>query len=193
MSRTWIGSSAHRPERGAHRRSPGAHAAALALLAALSLTACDAAVPGGPGGNAPVQSTPRVPTSVSPEPSATTPEPGSTTTAPASTAATSMTITLREDANGPTTTTTLTCEPAGGTHPDPVDACAAIDAAGGAAAFAPVPRTALCTQLYGGPQTATARGTVAGVAVDATFNRTNGCEIARWDRLAVVLGSVGGA
>jgi len=104
-----------------------------------------------------------------------------------------VTIVLSELAGGPTTTTTLTCGPAGGTHPDAAAACAAIASAGGAPAFAPVARTAACTQIYGGPQTASVSGSVDGVAVGARFARTDGCEIARWDRLALVLGSAGGA
>jgi hypothetical protein len=40
-----------------------------------------------------------------------------------------------------------------------------------------------CTQIYGGDQVARIRGD----NLQATFNRTNGCEIARWDALAPVL------
>jgi hypothetical protein len=49
--------------------------------------------------------------------------------------------------------------------------------------FEPVPADRACTELYGGPQTATVRGTWGGETVDATFERTDGCEIDRWDRL----------
>jgi hypothetical protein len=41
--------------------------------------------------------------------------------------------------------------------------------------------------VYGGPQVAEVRGTWDGVDVDARFQRTDGCEIARWDRLAPLL------
>ena len=54
-------------------------------------------------------------------------------------------------------------------------------------AFAPVPRDAVCTLRYGGPATARVTGTWAGRPVDATYGRTNGCEIARWDRLVPLL------
>ena len=82
---------------------------------------------------------------------------------------------------------TLTCDPVGGNHPDPGAACAAL---GGldATAFAPVPADQMCTQIYGGPQTATVRGSWGGQAVDASFSRENGCEIARWDAATAVLG-----
>jgi hypothetical protein len=38
--------------------------------------------------------------------------------------------------------------------------------------------------IYGGPQTARVRGTYRGRKVEAVFNRKNGCEIARWKRVA---------
>lgn len=53
--------------------------------------------------------------------------------------------------------------------------------------WSPVPRDAVCTQLYGGPQTARVTGEVGGRRVDARFTRRNGCEIARWERLAALL------
>ena len=80
---------------------------------------------------------------------------------------------------------TLTCDPVGGTHPRPEEACTALDAQ--ADALAPVPADAVCTQIYGGDETATVNGVVHGQEVDAKFNRTNGCEIARWDALTPLL------
>ena len=50
--------------------------------------------------------------------------------------------------------------------------------------FAPVPRDAACTQVYGGPHVARVLGRLRGRSVDATFRRTNGCETARWERVA---------
>jgi hypothetical protein len=52
------------------------------------------------------------------------------------------------------------------------------------AAFAPVPGDVVCTQIYGGPQQALVTGTLDGRKVRARFKRTNGCETARWQRLA---------
>ena len=40
-----------------------------------------------------------------------------------------------------------------------------------------------CTQLYGGPEEATITGTIRGTQIDASFKRTDGCEIARWDKV----------
>ena len=48
----------------------------------------------------------------------------------------------------------------------------------------------MCTQQYGGPATARVTGTWQGQHVDATFDRTNGCEIARWNTLRPVLPNV---
>jgi hypothetical protein len=56
-----------------------------------------------------------------------------------------------------------------------------------AAALRPVPRDAICTEIYGGPATGRIRGVIEGARVDGRFARTNGCEIARFDRVAHVL------
>ena len=108
-------------------------------------------------------------------------------------AATELTIEVDETGAGQARTFTLTCGPAGGDHPDPDAACRALEDAGGVAAFAPVPADMMCTEIYGGPQVARVTGTVDGESVDATFSRTDGCQIARWDALAPLLGSAGGA
>jgi hypothetical protein len=51
----------------------------------------------------------------------------------------------------------------------------------------PRPRRGACTQLYGGPQTLRVTGTIDGRAVKRRFARTNGCEIADFDRVAGAL------
>jgi hypothetical protein len=86
-----------------------------------------------------------------------------------------------EGTDGPSSTATLTCDPNSGTHPDVDHACAAIDAH--PEALHPAPLDTACTQIYGGDQVAT----IEGSALEATFNRSDGCEIARWDALAPVL------
>jgi hypothetical protein len=83
-----------------------------------------------------------------------------------------------EGKDGESRTATLTCEPNGGTHPDPAKACAALDAH--PEALHPVPGDVACTEIYGGDQVAL----VEGDGMRAVLNRTNGCEIARWDALA---------
>ena len=78
---------------------------------------------------------------------------------------------------------TLGCAPTGGTLPRPALACRRLEALG-AKLFAPVPRGAVCTEIYGGPQVARVIGVVDGDRVWARFSRTNGCQIDRWDRLS---------
>jgi hypothetical protein len=83
---------------------------------------------------------------------------------------------------------TLTCDPPGGTHPRPEDACTAL-AAVDPVVFEPVGPRDVCTQIYGGPETATVRGTWNTTPLDASFSRDNGCEIARWDAVVEILGA----
>jgi hypothetical protein len=86
-----------------------------------------------------------------------------------------------EGKDGPSSSATLTCDPNGGTHPDVDKACAALDAH--PEALHPVPLDMACTQIYGGDQVAS----IEGDGIHAVFNRSGGCEIARWDALAPVL------
>jgi hypothetical protein len=76
---------------------------------------------------------------------------------------------------------TLTCDPDGGSHPDPAAACAALSRH--ADALDPVPAGIACTQIFGGPELAT----VSGSGVHALFSRRDGCQIARWEALAPLL------
>ncbi|MTE20104.1 hypothetical protein F0L17_13455 [Streptomyces sp. TRM43335] len=86
-------------------------------------------------------------------------------------------------------TYTLDCRPAGGSHPDPLASCAAIDRAdqGRLDPWRPVPEGSVCAQIHGGPATARVTGVWRGTRVDARFERTDGCEIARWDALVPAL------
>jgi hypothetical protein len=53
--------------------------------------------------------------------------------------------------------------------------------------FEPVPPQTACTEIFGGPDTATVSGTIDGEAVEATLTRSNGCEIERFDRFTPLL------
>jgi hypothetical protein len=57
--------------------------------------------------------------------------------------------------------------------------------------FEPVPGNQACTQQYGGPETATVKGTLDGKDIDAKFSRVNGCEIARWEAAQPLLDAAG--
>ena len=79
-------------------------------------------------------------------------------------------------------TWTLRCDPQPrGTHPNPSGACFAL--ARHPRALKPVRKNVGCTQQYDGAEVALVRGTFRGKHIRARFNRTNGCEIGRWDAL----------
>jgi len=101
----------------------------------------------------------------------------------------SLEITVSSGIDAESTSWTLTCDPPGGTHPDAESACRVLDEA--EHPFAPVPADMACTQVYGGPETATITGTWDGDPVAASYKRTDGCEIARWDALSAVLAPPG--
>ncbi|MEQ7006545.1 SSI family serine proteinase inhibitor [Actinopolymorpha sp. B17G11] len=103
----------------------------------------------------------------------------------ASTARTRLRITVWANPDVPPRTWELTEDPPGGTHPRPDAAISAIEAA--KHPFAPVPADAMCTQIYGGPARATVEGTWRGQRVSASYDKRNGCEIARWKALSAVL------
>ncbi|MFE5920687.1 SSI family serine proteinase inhibitor [Streptomyces sp. NPDC056468] len=100
-----------------------------------------------------------------------------------------LTVTVRNAGGGADGTYELSCHPAGGDHPDATAACAALDRGGrwGKDTFAPATRDGFCTMQYGGPATAHVTGTWAGRPVVARYDRSNGCEIDRWDRLVPLL------
>lgn len=114
---------------------------------------------------------------------------------------------LLQDADGPTHLTVvvsgsgnpeadgryeLECDPAGGSHPVAQQACDRLAQLPGESTdpFAPVPRDAMCTQQFGGGATARVTGSWRGRSIDAAFDRTNGCEIGRWNSLRPVLPNV---
>ncbi|MFI1394622.1 SSI family serine proteinase inhibitor [Streptomyces sp. NPDC020681] len=101
-----------------------------------------------------------------------------------------LTVTVAETGNARTEGRfELECGPSGGTHPSADAACARLDelAQEGRDPFAPVPEGQMCTQQMGGSETAHITGTWRGRQVDATFSRTNGCEISRWQTIEPVL------
>lgn len=91
-----------------------------------------------------------------------------------------LTITV-DDGTGKTTSWTLTCDPAGGTHPDPEGACAAVD--GHRSALEPVPAGRACAQVYSGPERAQITGTWRGEQISASLSRNDACQTARWNAL----------
>jgi hypothetical protein len=170
-------------------RRPLARAGALAAAATLLLAACGngedgvSTSPGAPAPGGSVTSTP--------DPSATrSPAPSATDGTPDATGRTELTIVL-DDGSGTSRTWRLTCDPAGGDHPDPAAACKAL-AEHGETALPPVPKDRMCTQIFGGPEKATVTGTWRGKPVNASFSKNNGCEISRWRSLNGLLPAIGG-
>ncbi|MEU6481235.1 SSI family serine proteinase inhibitor [Streptomyces sp. NPDC047017] len=106
-----------------------------------------------------------------------------------------LTVTVRHAGPGNDGTFELYCHPRAGTHPNARGACGALDRSTrwGRDTFAPVPEDAVCTMQYGGPATAHVTGTWAGRPVDATYDRRDGCQIGRWDRLVPLLPDLGTA
>ncbi|MGW5618495.1 SSI family serine proteinase inhibitor [Streptomyces sp. NPDC003877] len=100
-----------------------------------------------------------------------------------------LTVTVRNAGGTADGTYELYCGPDGGSHPDPRGACAALerDTRWGQDLFAPAPEGGFCTMQYGGPATAHVTGTWAGRPVYASYDRRDGCGIARWDRLVPLL------
>ncbi|WP_087095984.1 SSI family serine proteinase inhibitor [Nocardiopsis sp. JB363] len=83
-------------------------------------------------------------------------------------------------------TWTLTCAPAGGDHPDPEAACAAIDELG-TEPFTMDTSDMACTMQVGGPEEARVTGHVEDTEIDTEFNKRNGCEIDRFGDVEAVL------
>ncbi|MEP6909332.1 MAG: SSI family serine proteinase inhibitor [Actinomycetota bacterium] len=91
-----------------------------------------------------------------------------------------ISISLGAGKGAPTKLWTLQC-PKGGTLPDASQACAKLDRL--ADPFGPVPKNLSCTEVFGGPQVATVQGTFRGQPVNTEFSRSDGCQIARWNRV----------
>jgi hypothetical protein len=75
---------------------------------------------------------------------------------------------------------TLTCEPAGGTHPDPAAACRQLLGVKGP--FAPEPKGMECPMILASTKEVTIQGTYLGQPVN-TVLRDGGCTLSRWTEL----------
>ena len=83
-------------------------------------------------------------------------------------------------------TWTLTCVGfVEGSHPQAQAACDHL--AGLERPFAPLPEDVVCTQQYGGPETARVIGRWGGEPVELDLSRVDGCRIAQWDSLVPVV------
>lgn len=199
----------HGPRRSVLRLVPPLVALSLAL------TACSQ---GGPAAEPTQQETtvqsatpPPSPSSGAPEPTpapsgpATGPTEGTTsptegTTSPTAEPAASganarLTISFRQDATAEPVQYVLECVdgapgPAS-TLPNAEAACSRLGELGAKFFTARPNKDVICTQQYGGPQTASITGDIDGTSVLAAFALTDGCEISRWDRVKDILGTPG--
>ncbi len=80
---------------------------------------------------------------------------------------------------------TLHCNPAGGTHKSAKKACAALLKVKNP--FKSSDPDLMCTQQYGGPESADVRGIWKGKKIRTNFSKINGCEIARWQKVQALL------
>jgi subtilisin inhibitor-like len=105
----------------------------------------------------------------------------------ASATATNLGITVWPDgrAEGNAMMYTLRCDPAAGTLPKAGIACSKLGSL--PRPFGAVPRDAICTEQYGGPQQALVTGKHRGHSLWAMFSATNGCQISRAKRIAFLL------
>ena len=96
-----------------------------------------------------------------------------------------LTISVMKDAKAKEKSAVLIC-PGRTSHER--DVCAALDVVA-PRVFQPVPEDRMCTMIYGGPATATIRGTYGDDTelANASFNQVNGCEIGRWNQILPVL------
>lgn len=154
---------------------------AVLLTAVLLLAACGA---GDDTGTAAGSATPP-PTSPAAGPTASEP---ATTAAPGETSRADNALVIEYDPGEGARVEryTLRCgDSVEGDLPDAEAACQHL--AGLEEPFAPVPDDAICTQQFGGPQTAHVTGQWRGEPVDLQLSRTDGCRISQWDRLGSLL------
>lgn len=95
-------------------------------------------------------------------------------------------VTLDPGDGSPVEEWTVSCaDPVTGSHPDAGAVCEHLQ--GMQDPFAPLGADVVCTEQYGGPQTARVIGRWDGGPVDLELSRTDGCRIAQWDALGPLL------
>jgi hypothetical protein len=142
-------------------------AAAGVAIAGLALTACGSVAAPSAGGSGSGGS------------SAT-----ATATATAAPPQGSLSITVLNGPNKKIQHWTLQCDPAGGTHPDPARACAALLAIKNP--FAQIRTGQECPMILASSRRATFIGTWFGAKVDRTIV-DGGCDLANWSKIGQVV------
>jgi hypothetical protein len=138
----------------------GRRAAAGIAIAGLALVGCGSvAAPGGGSGSG-------------------------SSSSPAAAPKATLTITVLNGPDKKISHWTLNCDPAGGTHPDPAKACAALEAIKNP--FAQVRTGQDCPMILASSRRATFVGTWFGAKVDRTII-DGGCDLANWSKIGQVV------
>ncbi|MBO1268151.1 SSI family serine proteinase inhibitor [Arthrobacter cavernae] len=182
----------------------------LAVLAVAGLAACTAGPPAAPSGSgtgsAPPSSATQsaspsngtLPTTLGPEDMTPDPSlsyPGTEVTPGQGNA--ELSILVKDSPDAAPASHTLVCRDGApapeSKHPTAAAACTALKNNPALLERQPKSVDQICTQQYGGPQTASVSGAVDGVEVNASYSLTDGCEISAWNAVRDILGSSGGA
>jgi Subtilisin inhibitor-like len=168
------------------------------LVSILSLCACS------PDEGPPLPTASDMP-SASPAPTTQTPRTDPKTTAPGLSPSPSslppgpgrgdaeLAIMVKPSDSEPAVNYTLKCRNGAPTneshHPTAAKACEVLKKNPGVLTPQPRGKDVVCTQQYGGPQTATVTGVVDGVPVNISFALRDGCEISQWNAAESILGA----
>jgi hypothetical protein len=111
-------------------------------------------------------------------------------------AATSLRVEVRSAPGATARRATLTCDGSPAATGFITDSRAACDLVTGddqarGRLVEGAPAGQVCTQVYGGPQSAQVTGRIEGRPVDATVTRADGCGVADWTQLQPLLGPPG--
>jgi hypothetical protein len=142
-------------------------AAAGVAFAGLAVTACGSvAAPSGSGGTSGSGGS------------------GGAASSPAPVPKGSLTVTVLNGPGKKVSHWTLTCDPAGGTHPHAAQACAALTALKDP--FAPIRQGQECPMILASSRRVTFVGSWFGARVDRTIV-DGGCDLANWSKLGPVV------
>ena len=93
----------------------------------------------------------------------------------------SLKIIYKADQESSKEVSSLECKPAGGTINTPGVKCARLLKI--SSPFAPINPDQICSQIFGGTETARIYGYWQGKKINARFSKSNGCQIERWNRV----------
>jgi hypothetical protein len=111
-------------------------------------------------------------------------------TSTAATATGKLKIVFQESPDSPKETWTLNCKPNGGTFAGVAVACKKLASLKNP--FAKPAADQMCSEIYGGDQTAIITGSWLGKKVNRKFSRVNVCEIDTWESFYPLLPQVQG-